>query len=117
MRVLLDTCVAGTLVLPALAEAGYDVEWSGNWDHDPGDEAILAHAYREGRVLVTLDKDFGTLAVRQGHPHRGIIRLVNLSTRDQAAVCLRVVSDHADDLVAGAIITAERTRVRIRLAE
>ena len=46
MRVLLDSCVAGTLVLPALAEAGHDVEWSGNWSHDPGDEAILAHALR-----------------------------------------------------------------------
>lgn len=117
MRVLLDTCVAGPLVLPTLAEAGHDVEWSGNWDHDPGDEAILARAYREGRVLVTLDKDFGTLAIRQGQPHRGIIRLVNLSTHDQGAVCLRVISDHAADLASGAIITAERTRLRIRLAE
>ena len=59
MKVLLDTCVAGALVSPALTEAGHDVVWAGDWDSDPGDEAILAHAHREGRVLVTLDKDFG----------------------------------------------------------
>ncbi len=52
MKVLLDTCVAGALVGPALAEAGHDVVWAGDWHSDPGDKAILAHAHREGRVLV-----------------------------------------------------------------
>ena len=117
MKVLLDTCVAGALVSPALTEAGHDVVWAGDWDSDPGDEAILAHAHREGRVLVTLDKDFGGLAVQQGQPHSGIIRLVNLATRDQAAICLLVLDEHRAELTAAAIITAERTRLRIRLKE
>ncbi|MGD9728658.1 MAG: DUF5615 family PIN-like protein [Nitrospiraceae bacterium] len=43
----------------ALEAAGHDVVWAGAWDIDPGDDDILAQAYREGRVLVTLDKDFG----------------------------------------------------------
>ena len=42
-----------------LEGAGHDVVWTGSWEADPGDEEILAHAVREGRVLVTLDKDFG----------------------------------------------------------
>lgn len=115
MKVLLDTCVAGPLVRPALIAAGHDVIWSGDWESDPGDEIILEHAYREGRVLVTLDKDFGALAVQQGKPHSGIVRLVNLATREQAAVCVLVLADHGDELIAGAIVTAERTRLRIRL--
>ena len=52
------TCVSDVLRQP-LTEAGHDVVWTGDWDEDPGDDAILAYAYREGRVLVTLDKDFG----------------------------------------------------------
>lgn len=115
MRILLDTCVAGPLLMPLLNEAGHDVIWSGHWEKDPGDAAILAHAYREQRVLVTLDKDFGALAVLHGEPHAGIVRLVNLSTKEQAHVCLLLFTEHTAELEAGAIITAERTRLRIRL--
>ena len=117
MKVLLDTCVAGRLVAPALAAAGHDAIWAGDWASDPGDDGILARAHEEGRVLVTLDRDFGELAVRQGRPHRGIVRLVNLTTREQAAVCLLVLAGHPGELAAGAIITAERTRLRVRLPE
>lgn len=117
MKVLLDTCVSGALVRPTLTAAGHDVVWSGDWSYDPGDEAILARAHEEGRILVTLDKDFGTLAVQRGRSHSGIVRLVNLATRDQAAVCLRVLAEHGPALLTGAIITAEQTRLRIRLPE
>lgn len=114
MKVLLDTCVADRLVVPALVAAGHDAYWAGDWESDPGDDAILARAHQEGRVLVTLDKDFGELAVRQGQPHSGIVRLVNLTTREQAGVRLLVLAGHQEDLAAGAIITAERTRLRVR---
>jgi len=113
MRVLLDTCVWGG-VGEALADVGYDVVWTGDWDEDPGDDMILAYAYRENRILVTLDKDFGILAFRYGRSHAGILRLVNLSTQQQATVCLRVLSRHGTTLQAGAIITAELDRTRIR---
>jgi predicted nuclease of predicted toxin-antitoxin system len=56
MRVLLDTCVWGG-AKTELAKAGHDVVWMGDFAPDPGDEEILAQAYREQRVLVTLDKD------------------------------------------------------------
>ena len=113
MKVLLDTCVWGG-VRQALSDAGHDVVWTGDWDEDPGDDEILAQAYGESRVLVTLDKDFGRLALLYGKPHAGILRLVNLSTQQQAAVCLRVLGQHGTTLQAGAIITAELDRVRIR---
>lgn len=89
----------------------------GDWENDPGDEVILARAHQENRVLITFDKDFGALAVQHGHPHSGIVRLVNLATREQAAVCLHVLQSHESDLKNGAIITAERTRLRIRLPD
>ena len=43
MKLLLDTCVWGK-AQQALAEAGHDVEWAGDWEEDPGDEEILARA-------------------------------------------------------------------------
>jgi len=90
------------------------VVWSGDWAKDPGDEEILATAYREGRILVTLDKDFGELAIVRGFPHCGIVRLVNLSSQEQAAVCLQVLKRYGEELQIGAVVTAEVGRVRIR---
>lgn len=57
MKVLLDACVWGG----AKSELSLqnDVIWAGDWDEDPGDDEILRRAYREGRVLITLDKDLG----------------------------------------------------------
>jgi len=114
MKILLDSCVWGK-VQAELAAAGHDAVWSGDWPSDPGDEEILAQAHAEGRVLVTLDKDFGELAVLRSVPHSGIVRLVNISARQQAAACLQVLALHGPELQSGAIITAEPGRLRIRL--
>lgn len=85
MKILLDTCVwSGARAV--LEDAGYDVIWTGDWEQDPGDNEILAYAYRESRILVTLDKDFGELAIVFNRPHSGILRLVNLSARQQGPV-------------------------------
>ena len=93
MKLLLDTCVWGG-GLRILREAGHDVIWSGEWAYDPGDEEILAMAMQQGRVLVTLDKDFGELAIVRGMPHSGILRLVGISAIRQASVCLNVIALH-----------------------
>ncbi len=113
MKLLLDTCVWGG-ACQELRSAGHDVVWAGEWSEDPGDNEILARAHREGRILVTLDKDFGELAIVYGIPHSGIIRLVNISARLQASICLRVLNLHGRELQSGSIVTAELDRLRIR---
>jgi predicted nuclease of predicted toxin-antitoxin system len=90
--------------------------WAGDWPADPGDDDILATALRDRRILVTLDKDFGELAVLRGQAHAGIIRIVNMAARRQAAVCLQVAARYASELAEGAIVTAEPGRLRIRTA-
>ena len=85
MKLLLDTCVWGG-ALVELRAAGHDVVWSGDWEKDPGDQAILAAARSESRILVTLDKDFGELAIVLRQPHGGIVRLVDFSARQQASM-------------------------------
>ena len=81
-------------------------------------EQVLKIASRlldqEQRILVTLDKDFGELAIVRGLPHAGIIRLVNIAARQQAAVCQQILAQHGAELQAGAIVTAEPGRLRIR---
>ncbi len=97
-----------------LAAADHDVVWVGDRPDSPSDEEVLAWAHREQRVLATLDKDFGELAIVYELPHAGIIRVVNFPARKQAAVCLHVLEQYAEELQAGAIITAEPGRIRVR---
>ena len=116
MKILLDTCVWGG-ARKDLEAAGHDVDWAGDWPKDPGDEEILAYAQREGRVLVTLDKDFGEMAIVRKTKHSGIVRLVNLSAKQQGLICLSVIDRYGNELQAGAIVTAEPGRLRIRPPE
>lgn len=93
------------------------MEWVGNWSTDPGDDEILAHAAENAQVLVTLDKDFGELAVALGARHAGIIRLVDFRYLEQGPVCARVIGQYEADLMRGAIVTVERGRMRVRLPD
>ncbi len=115
MKLLLDTCVWGG-ARQDFEQAGHDVVWAGEWPEDPGDEEILARARSEGRVLVTLDKDFGELAVVRGAPHCGIVRLAGIAARRQAHACLYAILRYAAQLQRGAIVTVEPGRLRIRPA-
>ena len=116
MRLMLDTCVWGG-ALADLTAAGHDTIWTGDWETDPGDRAILKSAYEQDRILVTLDKDFGERAIVYGEPHCGIIRLVNIPARQQGLYCLQVLRKYAEDLDRKAIVTVEKNRVRVRLAD
>ena len=113
MKILLDTCVWGK-AKQELVDEGHDVIWAGDWEEDPGDLQILEIANKEGRVLVTLDKDFGELAIVRKIPRSGIVRLVNISAKKQAGICHAVIRRHHDALKNGAIITVEANRIRIR---
>jgi predicted nuclease of predicted toxin-antitoxin system len=93
VKLLLDACIWGG-ACRALQSKGHDVVWAGDWPEDPGDDEILERAHREGRILVTLDKDFGELAIVRGVAHSGIIRIVNLSSGQQASACQRVIDLH-----------------------
>ena len=115
MKVLLDSCIWPG-AKSQIGGAGHEVEWAGDWDKDPGDEAILAHAASNGQVVVTLDKDFGELAVALGREQAGIVRLVDVRHTNQGPLCIALLSAHETELERGAIVTAEPGRVRVRPA-
>ena len=114
MKLLLDNCVWSKSGID-LAAAGHEVVHVGEWPEDPGDEDLLRRAYSDGRVLVTVDKDFGELAVVQAQPHTGIIRLVEIPARRQGPACAAALARYGDELARGAIVTVEPGRVRVRL--
>ena len=63
-------------VVEHLRTAGRDVQTL----YDAGllgatDVVVLQHAHRHGRVVVTHDSDFGTLAVQAGEPYVGLVYL------------------------------------------
>lgn len=116
MKLLLDGCVEKT-VAPRLHLLGHDVLYVGDFPADPGDETLMRLAYRDGRVIVTHDKDFGTLAVLFRLLHRGIIRLVDIPTAMQAEFVDDVIGRYAREIDESFIITCERSRVRLRAPE
>ena len=115
MRLLLDSCVSGALKRLRI-DAGHDVIWSGDWPKDPGDEEILARAHAERRVLITLDKDFGELAIVRGIPHSGLVRLAGIRLAAQADAIKRVLELYGDQLTEATVVTVEPGRVRVRSA-
>jgi len=116
LKVLLDSCISSKTEV-SLMNDGYDVEWTGNWSKDPGDKAILQYAHQHKRILVTLDKDFGELVIVYQKPHSGILRLVDLSVKEQARICQYVLKNYGEELLNGAIITSEINRIRVRPSE
>jgi len=113
VKVLLDTCVWGGAI-KILQEQGHDVVWTGAWEIDPGDREIMRHARDAGRILVTLDKDFGERAIVMGEPHAGIIRLVGIPAREQGRACGEALGRYGAELENGAIVTVGPSKIRIR---
>ncbi len=93
---------------------GHDVDCVQDWEKDPGDERILTVAHETGRVVVTRDQDFGTLAVLQGKPHAGIIRIKGFGVRDIAGIVDLVTRTAEKELGDGAIVTVDPKKLRIR---
>ena len=63
---------------------------------------------------ITVDaRIFGEMAVIRRLPHHGILRLVDIAARRQAALCLHILERHGGELMGGAIITAEPGRLRM----
>jgi predicted nuclease of predicted toxin-antitoxin system len=85
-------------------------------DYPPGisDREVLEIAHREGRIVITNDRDFGELVFRHGIPHAGVIYL-RLYTPDFSSKRTRlaqVLAEHADELDQFIVVTERTVRVR-----
>ena len=59
MKFLLDVCASSHSLHTLLTNLGHDVRLVVESDPRSSDETILSLAYQEGRLVITLDKDFG----------------------------------------------------------
>jgi predicted nuclease of predicted toxin-antitoxin system len=114
MRLFLDENVS-PIIGDALRAAGHDVSMAADVCPGAPDDEVVRLAQAEGRVLVTEDKDFGDLAVRQRKRPPGLIRLALLRwSPAQKAARLVAVLGSDGGRVQSAILTVEPGRVRRR---
>ena len=100
-----------------LTEQGHDVASATEKHPGVSDEALLALAYEEQRVLVTEDKDFGELVFLRGLPHPSIVRFTDMPVAQKVAAMRKLIERHPDALRAGAIVVVRQHLMRIRFAE
>ena len=114
MRFLADERVDGPIV-HALRLTGRDVTYVAEMAPGTSDEIVLAAANREGRVLLTSDKDFGELVFRQHLLTPGVvlIRLAGLPSSDKVRLVTEVVRDREAEMPAAfTVIMARSVRIR-----
>jgi predicted nuclease of predicted toxin-antitoxin system len=114
MRFLADENVS-RLVIERLRAAGFDVISIGETKSGAPDRDVFRAADAEGCILVTEDRDFGELVIRQRLKVRGVLlleldRLSNAAEADEVA---RVVSIYGERLF-GNLVVIEPGRIRLR---
>jgi predicted nuclease of predicted toxin-antitoxin system len=107
-------------VVDALRERGHDiVSVRERQLHGITDAEVLAMATAEGRVVLTHDSDFGTLAVHRNEPFIGIVYVRPGDLKPSIVLEVLAVIAGADVQVSSAfVVVAERresiTKVRVR---
>ena len=112
MRFLVDRC-SGRLVSSWLRRQGHDVLDARDLGDDPGDRALLERAVADGRILVTIDTDFGELIYVHSAPHAGLVRLPDVPAEQRIALMAELLDRRRDALEAKAVVTIRGGRVRI----
>lgn len=111
MKFLVDRC-AGNRLAAWLEAEGHDVRVAWEFHPDPGDAELLRVAASEGRILVTIDSDFGTLVHLLGAAHAGIVRLPDVPASGRIALMADLLARHGP-VLPGAIVTIRGGRIRI----
>lgn len=113
MRLLADES-CDFAVVRALREAGFDVAAVGEASPGAEDNVVIDLAVREGRMLITEDKDFGQLMYAEGRAAGGVL-LLRFPARARLVMAQSVVElmqQHGERLV-GRFVVLQPGRVRI----
>lgn len=114
MKFLIDESVEFA-VIRFLRQIGHDVVAVSEGVIGIRDEEVLKAAYSEKRILVTNDKDFGTLIYFQRAKHHGVVllRLPDEEVKQKINRIRVLLDEHAEEL-ADAFVVVDKITVRIR---
>lgn len=112
MRFLVDECM-GPVVARWLRGQQHDVFSVYDEARGMDDDAVIAKAFAEDRILLTNDKDFGEQVYRERRPHRGIVllRLDNQRAASKIDALRQLLEGYAEQL-AGRFVVVTEQRVR-----
>ena len=108
----MDRC-AGARLKEWLRINGHDIVEARELGPDPGDRALLELAESDGRVLVTIDTDFGELIHLHDVPHAGLVRLPDVPAAQRIALMSELLDRHREALESRSIVTVRGGRIRI----
>jgi predicted nuclease of predicted toxin-antitoxin system len=109
MRFLVDECT-GPAVARWLRGQGFEVFSVWGQAGGSNDEDIVKKAFEEDWILITNDKDFGTLIYRKRRPHRGVVllRLEDERLFNKIETLQRLLSHHAHRLKDQFVVVTEK---------
>ncbi len=113
MRFLVDECV-GPSVVRWLRENNHDATSAYEDCRGWSDESILEKAYSEGRIVVTIDKDFGEMVFRRKLQNCGVILLRSRfsSPSKKISMMQKILSVPEED-ISGRFVVITETAIRI----
>ena len=114
MRLLADENIPLPAV-NALQEREHDVSWIGGSSPGIDDRAVLRRASSENRLLLTFDKDFGTLIFREaiGQPVGILLFRLPLLPKEELRDFITATVEERNDW-AGHFAVIEKDRIRMR---
>ena len=117
MKLLIDNALSLALA-DGLRAAGFDAVHVAELGLARADDVeVMSHASADGRVLISADTDFGALLSASGACLPSVILLRRASQRHpdrQLGLLLMNLEALRPDLLAGAVVVIEDTRVRVR---
>lgn len=117
MKLLLDMNLPPSLAVN-LRSAGFTaVHWLEIGDPRAADTTVLDWARANDHVLVTHDLDFGALLAAGGQPTPSVIQLrtADLAPESYAPLLLAALTQAADTLEDGALVTVSPRESRVRI--
>ena len=114
MKLLADENIPASVVR-ILEEEGYDIRWIRIDSPGISDIEVMQNAHQEKRIILTYDKDFGELAVKDPiYPSSGII-LFRLSQKNPGLIAKyigEVIKSRQDWEGHFSVVESERIRMR-----
>lgn len=102
-------------VVAYLREKGFDTSSVAENSPSLEDAEILKTAFKENRILITNDKDFGNLVFKENSKSKGImlLRLWDQTSKAKVQILEKVLKEYGDRLSGSFVVVAEN-KLRIR---